>query len=255
MPFHKLRKEGESFYITHPKQFEPIYNFPQEVINKVFEFAYGMTFGRTGEHRNHRTGGQFSRRNGELFINTFQGKLAEFGLYSILHDAGFSLDEPDLSMWELGVWDTTDLILNGWKLNVKSTAFFGNLLLLETHDWNDEGRYIPNLGTGNDFYDFFILLRLSPDGKKIMSSNRWLYIDEIDRNLLLNTILQNTWKLDCPGFINHAELVEIITGRYILPQNSFLNGKTKMDAENYYVQAGDMHRINELFPILRNPKH
>ena len=33
----------------------------------------------------------------------------------------------------------------------------------------------------------------------------------------------------------------------IIPQNAFLNGRTKMDAENYYFQTGNMHSINELY--------
>lgn len=34
-----------------------------------------------------------------------------------------------------------------------------------------------------------------------------------------------------------------------------LNGKTRMDADNYYWQTGDMHRIAELLKLLKIPKN
>ena len=41
-------------------------------------------------------------------------------------------------------------------------------------------------------------------------------------------------------------LQEVIKNDYILPQNSYLNGSTRMDAENYYIQAGDLLDIKFL---------
>ena len=40
----------------------------------------------------------------------------------------------------------------------------------------------------------------------------------------------------------------------IIKKGEFLNGRTKMDAENYYIQAGDMKDINELVNIIENIK-
>ena len=36
----------------------------------------------------------------------------------------------------------------------------------------------------------------------------------------------------------------MIEEEYILPQNSILNGKTKMDATNYYLQSGFFREIS-----------
>tara|TARA_B100001123_G_C14450701_1_gene686441 strand:+ start:71 stop:202 length:132 start_codon:yes stop_codon:yes gene_type:complete len=42
----------------------------------------------------------------------------------------------------------------------------------------------------------------------------------------------------------------LINHHAILPQNSLLNGKIPMDAENYYVQSGDMYPYKELLKII-----
>ena len=52
----------------------------------------------------------------------------------------------------------------------KSTKSYGDLLLLETKDWNDDGEYIPNKDKGNFRYDYTILVRFSPDGEAIMKN-------------------------------------------------------------------------------------
>ena len=50
----------------------------------------------------------------------------------------------------------------------------------------------------------------------------------------------------------HDELLKIITDKYIIEKGEKLNGKTPMDAENYYVQSGDMKDIKQLINILKN---
>ena len=64
----KLHKKDNAFYITKKKEFNPLPLFSQEIISVVFDFAYDMTFGLIGEHRDHRSGGQHNRKNGEIFI-------------------------------------------------------------------------------------------------------------------------------------------------------------------------------------------
>lgn len=43
----------------------------------------------------------------------------------------------------------------------------------------------------------------------------------------------------------------MINHGYIIPQNAMLNGSTRMDAENYYAQAGDMSGIGRLCEKLK----
>ncbi len=48
---------------------------------------------------------------------------------------------------------------------------FGQLFLLESADWNDEVLYIPHLGTGNEFYDYFTLISLNPFVSDLLKQN------------------------------------------------------------------------------------
>lgn len=61
-----------------------------------------MSYG-TGEHRN---GGELNRKNGEIFINTFQGKLAELAVYNEIYklsnDVYKKLSIPDFNIFGLG---------------------------------------------------------------------------------------------------------------------------------------------------------
>lgn len=79
-----------------------------------------------------------------------------------------------------------------------------------------------------------------------MRRQHLLYSDTADKSILEGLIVQYRWEYDMPGFITSDELTEIIKQNHIIPQKSILNGRTHMDAENYYVQAGDLHPISQL---------
>ena len=250
--FHRLEEDGNSFNIIRKRVFTPNTEIKNDDIKQTFEFAYGMTFGKEGEHRNHRTGGQLRRKPGEIFTDTFQGKLSEFAFFNYLKDnlVNPDLEAPDLNMWSLNKWDSSDFIVDGHEISVKSTKEYGNLLLLETKDWDEDARYIPNFNTDHCLYDFFVIVRISPDLTTIMKQNRILYSNSVDKNRLESLIMKSDWKCNLAGFITRSELKELINSKYILPQNSLLNGRTRMDAENYYAQMGDMHNIDEIIDIL-----
>lgn len=250
MPFNYLQHiQPATYNLTSRARYEPFEAFPAEIIQQVYNFAYNMSFGQVGGHRDHRAGGRHRRRLGEIFINTYQGKLAEYAFYRMCQNNGLQIQEPDLEEWELGIWDNYDFEINGLHISIKSTKSYGNLLLLESADWNAEGNYTPNLANGNAVYNYIVLVRLSPDGESIMRNGRLLYTDRTDEEALRNLIYEQRWEFDIPGFITHDQLVkEVINAQppLILPQGAMLNGRTRMDAENYYVQAGDMNNIQEL---------
>lgn len=250
MEFRKLEQNGNVYNSNRRRSFSPVFEMAQYV-EIVFEFAYGMTFGNQGKHRDHRTGGQTNRKNGELFINAFQGKLAEFGLYVYFTSKGLEINVPELGMWGEGIWDDEDLKISDKKISVKSCAFFSDLLLLETQDWSLLGEYIPNLVRGNSTYNYFILIRIKPDGKKLLRDERLYYSESVEKTILKKTILNEKWEIDIPGFITHEELKYLISEKYILPQNALLNGKISMDAQNYYCQSGDLSHIDLILPLLK----
>ncbi|MFB5195317.1 hypothetical protein ACE198_10440 [Neobacillus sp. KR4-4] len=67
------------FKVNKKKPFKVDGTLSIEIVQKAFNFAYDMSFGKKGKHRTTRTGGDAERTNGEIFTNTFQGKLSEYG--------------------------------------------------------------------------------------------------------------------------------------------------------------------------------
>jgi hypothetical protein len=45
--------------------------------------------------------------------------------------------------------------------------------------------------------------------------------------------------------------LKIIQEKQVIPQNALLNGKIKMDANNYYVQSGDLYSLEGLIRELK----
>src|SRR5699024_2113484 len=118
-----------------------------------YAFAYAMSFSKEGHHRRTRSGGSSNRRNVEVFCNTFLGKMGEFAVYQYLRQHGVSIDYPDVSIMGVGQWDSYDFVYKNKRIGVKTTKRFGNLLLLETKDWNQNAQYTPNIRNGNSNYD------------------------------------------------------------------------------------------------------
>ncbi len=239
--FLEMDRKANGLFINSKRVFSPIGNLKQATIIKVLDFSYNMTFAGSGEHRNHRSGGTHIRRNGEIFANTFQGKLAECALYNELVRIGYEPSYPDFSVYELGKWDDVDIEVKGKSISIKSTKAFGNLLLLETKDWDNNGRYLPN----DKSYDFTFLIRMDPYCEDILRKSRLLYTDTIEKARLEEILLGQDWKYDIAGFVTNDELIEIIRNNHIIRKGDMLNGTTPMDADNYYIQSGSMHKISE----------
>lgn len=244
--FDRLKKESNTYSFTGTVPFEHKHCLKQSTIEDVFNFAYDMAYTDKGHHRNHRSGGEKRRRNGEIFANTFQGKLAECAACNFFCKYDETI-RPDFSVEGVGEWDSVDLSVMGKEIAIKSTKHFGQLLLLETKDWNNKGLYIPNIDKGVAKYDYIILVRVTPSCEDLMKSKRWLYLDEIDRNDLEKLVKREKWCYDYAGYITYDEFLYLIKNKYILPKGAFLNGKTKMDAENYYVQACNMKKLDTIF--------
>ena len=242
---NKMEPRAGGLFITQRRSFSLLGEFKIETLQKTLDFAYEMSFGKAGEHRRHRSGGTHNRRNGEIFANTFQGKLSEFAVYYQLHKE-YELETPDLSTYGLGEWDDFDFIIKGKKASIKSTKSFGNLLLLETKDWNKNAEYIPNLGKGAANYELFILVRIEPYCEDLMRRIKSLYSDSQSKKNLSTIIMGEKWKYDIPGYITNDELKYAIQHDFVIKQGEMLNGKTRMDATNYYIQAGDMHSIKNM---------
>lgn len=241
--FERLKQEGNSYITTRKVVYKQVRELKDETVERVFEFAYTMAFDE--KHRKSRSGGKIERKNGEIFANTFQGKLAECAAVNFFYKYDNTI-EIDFDTYDLGIWDKVDLTVCEKEVAVKSTKHFGQLLLLETKDWNEDGEYIPNLGTPNSLYDFIVLVRIQPSCEDIMKAKKLLYKETIEKTELIKLIKQQKWSYDYVGFITNGDLKQVIRNKHIIPQGTLLNGKTPMDANNYYVQAGDLRSMESL---------
>lgn len=242
--FTKLDISGNSYTVNRKVNFDKMGIFKPTTVISVFQFAYDMTFGAKGEHRHSRSGGSYFRNNLEIFSNTFQGKLSEFALANLFFKhKGFRA--PDLSTHSLGVWEDVDFLIGESVIAVKSTKSYGNLLLLEKKDWDFQGHYLASTGTPR-IYTHLVLVRISPDSDEITRQLRTDYSDNELENSLKSKIINREWSYDIPGFIETQDLQRVIREGNVIPKGARLNDSVTMDADNYYVQAGDLCNVKFL---------
>ena len=250
----KIIKKDEYYCYEIEKKvgFEPIGKFSKRAVQIIFDFAYNMAFGE-GHHRKHRSGGEKHRGNEEVFINTFQGKLAElaviFAIKQNVPDAKKFLSDLDLNVEGKNIWDDCDIALNNKFISIKSTKHFGNLFLLETKDWNEEGEYNPNKNDANkiSIFDYFVLVRIKPSGENVLKKQKMLDKDDIDKEELRAVISSEKWYCDIPGYLTRQDVVKIIHDEQIIPKGAKLNCSIEMDADNYYAESGELRKIDDLF--------
>lgn len=166
----KVRDDEYAFVLS--KQFYCDGELEDSQVTNCFNFAYEMSFGK-GEHRAYRSGGTHERTPSEIFMNTFQGKISECALYNYLRKNDIEASQVDFRVEGLGKWDSYDIECGKRLIAVKSTKYYGQLLLLETRDWNKEGKYIPNLETGKEVYDSFVLVRIKPAIEDTIEDSFW----------------------------------------------------------------------------------
>ncbi len=264
--------------VEKKKKFSAYTSVKKEYMKKCFSFAWNMTYGGKGQHRTKRSGGSKDRKLSEIFINTFQGKLAEYAVYHYLKKNGLNANEPDTSVYELGIWDMYDIECQKRRISVKSTSSGGNLLLLETKDWNKYGEYIHSRDEKSR-YDYTVLVRIGAknndaeleDIKKIdeiieITKNLDRLKADIDaeinldsKNEIKNEIkekqdelkdLINSYDYEYDfSFIDYEDMVNMINNedKQIICKDTYLNNKkTKMDAENYYFLMAEMKEGSDL---------
>ena len=243
-----MKINGMSYEVSRRVNFSAMRFRSDHAPRAAFDFAWDMTFGNQGQHRNHRTGGVARRGNGEIFANTLQGKLAEFAVCQELERFGISVT-PDLSRDSLGKWDSFDIRVNGIEIAIKSTKRYGNLLLLETQDWTVEGDYLHHRESKG--IDFLCLVRVDPSPEDLMRRARILFNRTCNRALLESVAgpeIEFTFQV--VGQVSRSDLGMAVQERHVIPRGAMLNGHTRMDATNYYIQACDFKPIESLRQLL-----
>jgi len=242
--FTEMDVEGNSYTVRQKVKFHELATFKSTTILSVFQFSFDMTFGAKGEHRHSRSGGSIYRDNLEIFANTFQGKLSEFAVANLFYKHP-DFKPPDLGTHALGYWEDVDFLIGDKVIAVKSTKSYGNLLLLEKADWDAQGNYLPS-SRNPRVYTHLLLVRIKPDVDELrMPLNDSIYEQDIAESLK-SQFLNQKWAYDIPGFITHDDLGRIVNSKNVIPRGARLNNSVTMDADNFYVQAGDLRRINSL---------
>ena len=242
--FNPMSIADGNYRVSKRANFSKIGSFKAKTVSSVIDFAFNMTFGSKGEHRHSRSGGTISRGNLEIFINTFQGKLSEFAMANVLYKHK-DFKEPDLSTHGLGVWEDADFQLGENAIAVKSTKSYGNLILLESKDWDLQGKYLASVSEPR-IYSHIVLVRIKPDTEEVLRKFRANMNTDVALAELRTLIMGLEWEYDMPGYITNADLKSVIENNLLIPKGALLNNVVKMDAENYYVQAGDLRPIVEL---------
>jgi hypothetical protein len=236
--------EDGNYRVNKRAKFSKIGILKTRTVSSVIDFAFAMTFESKGEHRHSRSGGTISRGNLEIFLNTFQGKLSEFAVANVLYKHK-DFKEPDLSTHGLGVWEDADFQLGENSIAVKSTKFYGNLILLESKDWDSQGRYLASVSEPKA-YSHIILVRIKPDVEEVIRKLGLKMQVVIALSDLRSSLMGYEWEYDIPGYITNEDLKSVINNRLLIPKSALLNNAVKMDAENYYIQAGDLRPMSEL---------
>lgn len=237
--------ENGSFLINSKKPWGSQILVPQASVERAFDFSREMTVG-SGQHRDHRSGGSNHRNSVAIFHDAFNGKICEIATRMSIRSSVPQLteiSEIDFSTSALGSWDSGDLKIGSHTLHVKSTKHFGNLLLLEQADWSPEGNYAPG-GSAKESVqaEAIVLARVKPELWKAVSSDLF----ENDQRRLRDQILEVKWYVNVVGFATKSDIRLAIAKKHLIKKNALLQKSTYMDADNYYIQAGDLWDIGYL---------
>lgn len=133
-------------------------NFTDKELALCYRFAQRMK-------GNHNRDMIMDRSDWEIFRDDFRGKLGEIALRKyIVEKFPYAMIEGDIdfSVTPLGQWDTTDLLVNGRYINVKSVKQRSNFLMIETKRYRENGEHSYQNNNGEDVrVDAYVLVRVS----------------------------------------------------------------------------------------------
>ena len=228
--------------------FKPLRGVSYSDFKRVFMFAYAMVLGN-GHHRNMRTGGSFTRNKETTFTNVLEGKLGEVSIYREFLKNGINIGYPDLSVMGFDSWDKADINFRNIKMSVKTSKSYARMMLLDKRDYlvTKDGKkvfYRPD----EEIVDVFLFTRIKSNIINVLKTMRNISTDDYYiRSFYKKAII----RFDNPCYVNNKDVLNMIKHKMILPQGVMLNGKTIVDADNYYIFINDMKSINNLYKIIK----
>lgn len=251
---NKFTQISDGVYKTNSiKTLNPIV-IPENYSVECAKFAYDMTFGKVGEHKNMMSGSDRKRSDAEIFACAFQGKISEFAIYDYLKKNGVDLSVPNTDVYRKGKWDNCDLESGNDTISVKSSPEYMNFLKLNYWDYDIDGGY--KYGYGKYKYDDYIAYaRILPNANQKLRSSSYKIDCLINMNLLTASdleriIAEETWKADLTGFITREEFRdEVIGDNLVINKGDQVDGLS-MFSKFYYTQSGDLNDMKLLADAL-----
>jgi hypothetical protein len=90
------------------------------------------------------------------------------------------------------------------------------------------------------------LVRIKPDVDELARLFSSSHYEKEILESLKSQILNQKWSYDIPGFMTSEDLAQVLNSNHLIPKGARLNNSVTMDADNFYVQAGDLRNINSL---------
>jgi len=183
-----------------PKDYNIKWNF--ELTNEEFDMCEKFADNSSKSQRENRSGGTEKRDIPKIKGDTLRGKVGEVILKNFLEQEPFNFKDItlDFEVYPRGVWDKTDIKINGKNISIKSSKWYSKWLLLESKDI-----------LRGEVSDYYVLVLIERDMKKgDVKGFAWKeeIINENEKTLLLKKgeLIPNTnTSLDAD---NHSRCME-----------------------------------------------
>lgn len=178
------------------------YSFPKQEIHKCVTFCLESAKSQQEiEFGNKKTK---ARSIMEIARDNFIGKLAEYAFCGFLNKNGIAAT-PDYNIYPRGQWDDADFIVNGKRIDIKTTKTGGQWLMVEKSK-------LAFRQNENKLPDYFVFCIVGYDKEK----------------------RQFMKEVDISGYISLDDLKDC----QMLNRGEFIpNTKTKLQADNYIVHV------------------
>lgn len=204
-----------------------------------------------GHIKSFRNGGIQKRSIQQKFVDTFQGKLAEFVFYGLCKEQSIITPLPDCSVLGKGEYDDGDFCINNKNISIKSVRPNAKYLLLEEQSYNDDG--LENIFHPPKKNDFFCLIKLGyMFNNKMESIDHFIKHKNINPQLILNEEEQKLFKANFCGYITFDDFLYLIKNKSIMEKGYMIGPSCPLDASNYYCKINKLRSPDTLWRILND---
>lgn len=240
---NEQEQDGQKFYYlgdNKAKTYQPDnVEIGSELLRSCFEYAFSIA--NEDKQREYRSGGLAKRNKLQIFWDAFRGKVAECHAKVFYEYRGCRVSDIDFNIYDRGVWDQYDLIINDKIVSIKSSKHFSQLLMLETKDWIN-GKYSGDVYDEDYTPDYFMFIRTRINVPEELEKG-----DDLNKKNLWQVIQKLTITAEISGLLPFIHFIDqVIKFKYIIKQNDIFKASlnssgVRMDADNYYVKISELN--------------